>query len=81
MVNYESDCIQEENQRAMDDLVNQIYGPKYCEHCKKEQPVTVYVLRGTENFKTNGSKLNFSFTGTRVCTVCFNTVEAEHGQA
>lgn len=52
-----------------------IYGPKFCKHCEKVQPIRVYELAGTRKSSFDGSCLTLSFDGSRECAVCHTRIE------
>jgi len=52
-----------------------LYGPRYCAHCQKVQPVRTYKLEGSDFTKGDSVKFTVGFTGARVCDVCLRTIE------
>lgn len=61
-------------QIALDELNEQIYGPKFCPHCEKIQPIQVFELEGSRKTWSEGMKFYVSFQGDKVCTVCHKSV-------
>lgn len=60
-----------------DELMNQIYGPKFCKHCDSFRPINVYILAGTFKTKMNGTELTASYEGSKICRTCYNFIEDE----
>jgi hypothetical protein len=56
-----------------------LYGPRFCDHCQKVQPVQTYKLAGSDFMHAENSpgsyKVVVGFTGSHVCTVCYRTIE------
>jgi hypothetical protein len=65
----------------MDEYVEKLnvglYGPKWCEHCQKTQPVQTYKLAGSDWSKSEGMTYTAGFTGSHVCLVCMRPIKAQ----
>lgn len=55
------------------------YGPRFCTYCDKIQPVSLYELQGSQEYKMEGYVLTETFTGAYVCRVCNKTIKALEG--
>lgn len=62
-------------ERIVSDLLDKIYGPKFCARCNQVQPVNVVVLAGSEWSELDGTVYKHHFTGSYQCRVCLNTIE------
>jgi hypothetical protein len=62
-------------ERAVDELNQAMYGPKFCSQCKQVQPVQTYQLEKSFSIRTEDTKLIASFIGTYVCSVCLHPIE------
>ena len=61
---------------AMAELIEKIYGPKFCNRCGKVQDVEVYILAGSENINMVGHyQVKLTFTGSKVCRVCKSAIK------
>jgi hypothetical protein len=56
------------------EMLNKLYGPKYCAYCDAVQPVQTYELDGSKFTRIDGTIVTSGFTGTYVCTVCYHTI-------
>ena len=56
------------------ELNQNLYGPKYCDHCQRIQPVQTFKLEGSDTMRSEGMTVTAGFTGSQVCTVCHHTV-------
>lgn len=61
--------------KARMELMEKIYGPKYCKNCKKIQPMLVAVKAGTERMTGTAGNLTYEFIGHRQCNVCGKGVD------
>lgn len=67
---------------AMDEVDNlisksyqELYGPRFCNHCKSIQPIRTYKLEKSDFTKTEGFVVTIGFTGSRICDTCLHSVE------
>jgi hypothetical protein len=60
--------------KAVSEVTQALYGPRFCPHCQKVQPVQTFKLEGSDTIETNGTKVTIGFTGSHVCTVCHRSI-------
>jgi hypothetical protein len=65
----------ETEEQAVHEIIMKLYGPKYCEHCQKVQPVITHVLEGSDYVKTSVVELKAGFTGSQTCSICYRIIE------
>jgi hypothetical protein len=58
----------------VNEVVTDLYGPRYCAHCKQVQPVQTYKLEGSDYSDCDGMVYKAGFTGAHVCTVCLKLI-------
>lgn len=60
---------------AVRQMIEGLYGPKFCDKCQKIQPVQTYKLQGSDFDKMEGMVYTQGFTGAHVCTVCHSVIQ------
>jgi hypothetical protein len=60
---------------ALIEIINKLYGPKFCTACGKVQAVCIFQLQGTTFSKVEGTTFTHGFTGSYVCGVCNKPIE------
>lgn len=67
--------------QSISDMILGLYGPKFCAHCQKIQPVNTFVLAKSEwtESETDGEKriMRSGFIGSYQCRVCMRTIEPQ----
>lgn len=75
---YDSDLYVKTNEALSEvhtDLMNKVYGRKYCTTCGGEKPVYTFVKDGSWRTSMKDTTLQISFTGAQICTVCYGRIE------
>lgn len=61
-----------EIEKVVLDVTEKLYGPRFCAHCSKVQPVK---LEGSDTFEQEGMRIKIGFTDTYVCQVCLKPIK------
>lgn len=65
--------------KMVGEMMDGLYGPKFCTHCGKVQPVRTYEVQGSQKNSYDGTTVTSSFIGSRVCSVCYHEIDADKG--
>lgn len=60
--------------QATKEIYDKLYGPKFCAHCNKVQPIIVHKLGGSDYVRKEDMKITVGFTGSQTCSVCYRPI-------